>query len=85
MIYLDVSTLEWLRRYPSLEILEMSCLNCASAIQTLKPFRTKDYVGLASFNCPSCGISHKAYAAIPYSKSEINAWFSSIEADEVCK
>ncbi len=74
MIFPDIFLKEWLLRYPGLEILTTHCLKCNDEIQTLKPFITKDYVGLAAFKCPTCGVSHKAYASIPYSQAEIDTW-----------
>jgi hypothetical protein len=76
MIFPEISLQDWVRRHPQLRVIEVQCLQCDGTIKTEKPFIAKDYLGLLALNCPSCGIEHRTYTGLPYSKSEIEAWNS---------
>lgn len=77
MFFPEYTTEEWLTTHPELRILKTECLECGGEIKTTKPYVTPDYIGLAAFNCPDCGVQHRAFSSIPYSKSEIEAWSDS--------
>ncbi len=74
MIFPDITVKKWLQKYPDLKVLTTNCLQCSSIIETLTPFRTKDYIGLCAKKCPGCGVEHKMQTAFPYSKTEIAEW-----------
>lgn len=54
MIFPEVSTTEWIKKYPSLKILELPCNHCGNTLKSIKPFVTKGYAGLVSPLC-DCG------------------------------
>lgn len=73
MIYPDVTTEEWLKKYPLLRVIKTTCSSCDKPLIADKPYRSKDYVGLRHDKCcpdntRQCG-SHMAV-----SKKEIAAW-----------
>lgn len=78
MIYPNVTLESWLEKHPSLEVIKVECLECKHEIPTLKPFITKDYLGLSASHCPNCKVEHRAYTGIAYSESEKSAWFSEV-------
>lgn len=78
MIFPDVKLKDWLLKYPSLKVINVECLECKSEIPTLKPFITKDYLGLSASHCPNCKVEHRAYTGIAYSEEEKTAWVSEI-------
>jgi len=74
MIYPEVSTENWLKKYTELEIEEGFCNHCGKSMKTTKPFIEKDVAGLVSPNC-SCGKNtNQAMTMIPTSDSEIQYW-----------
>lgn len=54
MIFPDVSTEEWCRRYPALEVKSRPCHTCRRPRTANIPFIEKHWVGLRSKDC-MCG------------------------------
>jgi hypothetical protein len=54
MIYPDVTTEEWTKRHPDLEVEHDDCPECGTIRVLNIPFIKKDWVGLASKPC-ECG------------------------------
>lgn len=74
MIYLDMSTEEFLNKHKDFKIEEGMCNYCGSKLKTTIPFIDKDYIGLVSPPCPCGKSSNEAMTMIPTSKKEIQYW-----------
>jgi hypothetical protein len=64
MLYPDVTVEEWCRRYPGLEVREVSCKHCSLPFVINVPFLSADFVGFEVKVCPHCGSEHKAATAL---------------------
>ena len=56
MIFLDISTEEWMHQHEELRVETRKCVSCRkSKIATTRPFIEKGWVGLIAPPCHSCG------------------------------
>jgi transcription elongation factor Elf1 len=74
MIFVDYSLLEWLEKYPNLEILKLNCDSCGKELISDKPFVEKGYVGLISNKCICGKNKHICISKITNSKDTYDYW-----------
>ena len=74
MIFPEVSSEEWSKRYPGLTPRSTECKHCGKEHKTSIPYITKDYAGFIIFKCIHCGGDHTAHVGRPISVKEIEAW-----------
>lgn len=78
MIYPDVPVEEWLKKYPTLTVIESVSYPCGCKIKADRPYITKDYAGLESRKCCDKGQS-ACSSNVAISKEENDRWNNLLE------
>lgn len=74
MIFVDVKIDDWLKRYPELQVKETECPDCGEIIMALRPFISKDYVGLTSGPCTCGSVRARCESSVTRSVREHMSW-----------
>lgn len=77
MIYPDITLDEWKKRFPGLEVQDVTC-ECGKKGKTTRPFISKDWVGLDMPPCSKCGDECPGMVTKPIDpkiKAQMNAFF----------
>lgn len=83
MIFPDISIQEWKRKYPTLECVETRCIDCNAPVIAVKPYITKDYVGLVSNPC-SCGSTRTGcQSSVTRTADEHLKWLSVMDSQGI--
>lgn len=74
MVYPNVTTEEWLLKYPGLRKRQALCNYCNVVLEANVPYISKNYIGLTSTTC-KCGHSRtKVDSAFPRTYDIQQAW-----------
>jgi hypothetical protein len=55
MMFPEVTTSEWIRQNRGLRSSSVTCIGCGGNVPLLRPYISKDYIGLYTEACPHCG------------------------------
>lgn len=74
MIYPDVKLETWMSVYPTLKIMELECDNCGTIMASVRPFRSRHYVGMECYPCVCGKNKFTCSSAVTVTKEEHEEW-----------
>lgn len=77
MIFPDVQLQAWLLKYPTIEVVKTTCIDCGNGIEANRPYLTKHYAGVTSAAC-RCGSRRSACSSSVARTAEENQSWSSV-------
>ena len=80
MIFVNKTLKEWMQKYPSLKIQQTKCPKCNTKLTSDRPFITKNFAGITSLPCPSCGNDTIiCRSKVTISDASKNSWLSVLD------
>jgi hypothetical protein len=76
MLFPNVTTEDWIKKYPDLKVISSTCENCGTEMQATRPFIEKHFAGLRIDHCPCGKNRHSTMMMVTTSAEKHEEWTS---------